>query len=211
MIIKEDVPQQSEEWFRMRKGRPTASQFFRIYTAGGKDSSQWEAYATELVTECIRPDEIPAFTGNKHTDRGNELEPEARALFSELTGFETKEVAFITRDDGVVGCSPDALVLGPDGEPFAGLEIKCPMAKNHAETLLSGVMPTTHKPQVHGGMAVTGLKKWFFLSYCPGFRPLLVETYADAYTASLSDALDRFLIFYSAHRKKILPILTGKL
>ncbi|RYD94901.1 MAG: hypothetical protein EOP61_20755, partial [Sphingomonadales bacterium] len=135
MIIWPEMEQRTEQWFRARAGRPTASQFSRIITATGKDSEQWDDYAIELVAQCIRPDEVE-WSGNRHTDRGEELEPEAREVFSELMDLETREVGFVTRADEVIGCSPDALVYQPNGrEPVAGLEIKCPLAKHHARYL----------------------------------------------------------------------------
>lgn len=211
MKIWPEMEQQSEDWFRARAGRPTASRFSSIITGSGKDSSQWHDYATELVAECIRPDEIPAFTGNRHTDRGNELEPEAREAFSERMDLETREVGFVTRDDEILGCSPDSLVYQANGaEPVAGLEIKCPEAKKHARQLLAGELPPEHLAQVHGSMAVTGLRFWYFMSYCPGMVPLILRIEWDAYTDKVADALDRFLVFYAEHRRVSLPILTGK-
>jgi putative phage-type endonuclease len=207
MKVWPDMEQRSEAWFAARAGRPTASNFSRLLTATGKDSSQWQSYAIELIAQCIRPDEIN-FEGNKHTDRGNELEPEARELFSEIMDLETQEVGFITRDDEVIGCSPDALVTLPDSDEWiAGLEIKCPLAKNHAAYLLDGKVPDQYMAQVHGSMAVTGLDYWYFMSYCPGLRPFILRVERDAYTAKLSDALDRFLIYYAEARKTILPQL----
>jgi len=213
MNVHKDVVQQSEEWFRVRKGRPTASQAERILTPTGKESSQWEKYAIELIAETIRPDELPAFAGNAHTDRGNELEPEARETFADLLcfanhGLELTEVGFVTRADGIVGCSPDALVY--KGEtPVAGVELKCPMAKTHAGYILDGELPATYRPQVHFSMAVTGLP-WYFMSYCPGMVPHLVKVPPDAYTRQMAQAIDRFLIYYAEQRRKWIPILTGK-
>jgi hypothetical protein len=201
--------QGSEDWHRIRAGRPTASQFGRIFSPGGKDSSQWESYALELCAESIRPDEI-AWEGNRHTDRGQELEPEAREAVAEALGMEAREVGFVTRDDGVVGCSPDALLYQPDGihiRLVAGLEIKSPLAKNHAKALMSSTMPPEHRPQVHGGMAVTGLDRWWFASYCPGMRLHLVEIRRDGYTDALADALDRFVIYYGRFRDEWMPKL----
>jgi len=209
MKIMPDMVQRSEEWFRARAGRPTASQFARLLTPTGKDSSQWESFAIELMAQCIRPDEI-GFEGNSHTDRGNDLEPEARNEFSRLMGMEVREVGFITRDDEVIGCSPDGLIYSAGGNAVAGLELKCPLAKNHAEYLISGELPDKYRPQVHGGMAVTGLDFWYFMSYCPGLAPFIVRVERDAYTAKLSDALDRFLMFYSVRRAQVMPILLGK-
>lgn len=208
MNIWNDLEQRTEQWFKVRAGRPTASNFDRIITPTGNDSSQWSSYAIELCASCLRPDEI-AWEGNRHTDRGEELEPKARDLFTELTGLDVRQVGFVTRDDGIVGCSPDALIYDGD-EIVAGLELKCPLAKNHAAYLLAGVLPPEYKPQVHGSMAVTGLDEWWFMSYCPGLAPFKLKVERDEFTEKVSDALDRFLIFYAAERKRIIPIIEAK-
>lgn len=219
MKIWPNLTQGTEEWFRVRCGRPTASNFSRIITAGGKDSGQWYDYVVELCAECIKPDDI-GFTGNRHTDRGNELEPEARAEFSRLMGLDVEQVGFVTRQDGIVGCSPDGLILSrpkEDGDgpeslakcAMAGLELKCPLAKNHAGYLLEGKLPDQYRAQVHGSMAVTGLRWWYFMSYCPGLAPFILRVERDEFTEKLSDALDRFLIYYAAKRGEIMPKLLG--
>lgn len=208
MILWPDIEQQSEEWFRARAGRPTASRFESIITSTGKDSSAWDSYAIELVAQCIRPDEI-AWTGNRHTDRGNELEPQAREEFSKIMGLPVEQVGFITRDDQIVGCSPDGIIR-MNGEMIAGIEIKCLLAKHHAAHLIAGVLPEDYKAQVHGGMAVTGLRFWYFMSYCPRMVPFILRVEWDAYTDKLADALDRFLMFYSERRRQVLPLLIGK-
>ena len=200
--------QQSEEWFRARKGRITASNADRILTPTGKDSSQWDAYAIELVAECIRPDEMPTFFGNAHTDRGNELEADARDHFSAVMGMEVTQVGFVTREDGIVGCSPDGLIY-QDGVAVAGVELKCPIAKVHAGYVVEGAVPKSYMPQVHFSMAITGLP-WYFMSYCPGMVPHIALVKPDDYTAKMADAVDRFLIYYAERRKQLLPLLTGR-
>ncbi len=210
MKIWPDMEQRSEAWFRARAGRPTASQFDRLLTPTGKDSSQWDDFALELAAQCIRPDEV-VWEGNAHTDRGNELEPEARETFSEIMDLETREVGFITRDDEVIGCSPDSLIYSPDHpEPIAGLELKCPLSKHHARYLVDGELPAKYKPQVHGSMAVTGLRYWYFMSYCPGLAPFITRVEWDSYTDKMADALDRFLLYYAQRRKEVMPKLLGK-
>jgi hypothetical protein len=199
------MEQGSPEWFQARAGRPTASKFSRIFTESGKDSSQWEDFAVKCVADCIRPD-MMEFEGNKHTDRGNALEPAARAQFQERMGLSVTEVGFITRDDGVIGCSPDGLIH-QGGQLIAGLELKCPTAENHAKYVLAGKLP--YVAQVHGGMAVTGLNYWYFMSYCEGLAPFILRVERDDYTEKLSDALDRFLAYYTATSKILLPRLLG--
>ena len=251
MKIWPEMEQRSEAWFRARAGRPTASNFDRLITPTGKDSSQWDDYALELCAQCIRPDEI-AWEGNAHTDRGNELEPEARGEFERIMNLAVDEVGFVTRADEVIGCSPDGLVgdwqihggLPPTGmlsrtkelpaiddaghclcdeagtlvtslryevfHPIAGLELKCPLSKHHARYLIDGELPAKYRPQVHGSMAVTGLRHWYFMSYCPGLAPFITRVDWDDYTDKMADVLDRFLVFYAARRKALLPRLMGK-
>lgn len=215
MKVWPEMEQRTEAWFRARAGRPTASNFERLITPTGKDSSQWDDYALELCAQCIRPDEI-AWEGNAHTDRGNELEPEAREKFMEIMDLDVEQVGFVTRDDEVIGCSPDGMVRKrvavsvPVGKPIAGLELKCPLSKYHARYLIDGELPAKYRPQVHGSMAVTGLRHWYFMSYCPGLAPFITRVDWDDYTDKVSDVLDRFLVYYAARRREVMGRLTGK-
>ena len=68
MKIWPAMEQRSEAWFRARAGRLTASNFFRVLTPTGKDSSQWRALAIEMCCSRIRPDEIQ-WEGNRRTGR----------------------------------------------------------------------------------------------------------------------------------------------
>ena len=215
MIVKEKVIQGSEEWFKLRNGRPTASQFKKILTPGGALSKSSVKYMDELIAECFFPDFVE-FEGTRHTDRGNELEPEAREAFESLTGLTATEVGFCTREDEVVGCSPDALIPDETGEWISGLEIKCPAPKTHvgyvrqhAEAIRLGVkwFPSEYKLQVHGGMAVTGLNTWHFFSYCPGLSPVHIRVKRDQFTETLSESLSDFLTDYVAMCKSLIPKL----
>lgn len=211
MKIHQGFLQGSEEWFALRRGRATASQFSRIITpAKAEYSKQAAGYMLDLVVECFTPD-YAKFLGNKWTDRGTEMEPEARAAFEAHTGLKTEQVAFVTADrwKHVVGCSPDSLIQNEAGEYVAGLEIKCPSPFKHAEYIEAGELPPEYKAQVHGGMAVTGLDRWHFFSYFPGLAPLHIIVERDDFTAKLTDALDRFLIDYGAYCERMRPKLQG--
>lgn len=200
------MEQRSEAWFRARAGRLTASNFHRVLTPSGKDSSQWRELAIEMCCSRIRPDEIQG-EGNRHTDRGEELEPEAREEFSRIMGLEVEQVGFIVQDNELVGCSPDGMIK-INGQYAAGVELKCPLAKNHAKYLLDGVLPGQYKAQVHGSMIVTGLPYWYFMSYCRRLKPLILRVDRDSYTDTLQDALERFIIYYADVYKRIMPILS---
>ena len=207
MIVYPHVIQGSEEWLKMRRGRPTASQFSRIVTAKtGELSKSADPYISELIAETFCPEWVD-FAGSKYTDRGTEMEPEARAAFEAHTGLEVHQVGFCTRPDGVVGCSPDGLIKGPDGVWIAGCEYKCPAPKTHVGYFRDGILPDDYKQQVHGGLAVTGLDEWHFFSYFPGLQPFHIVVRRDSYTEKLSAALDQFLVDYGKARAAIVPKL----
>lgn len=206
MTVWDIDQQQTDEWARARLGRPTASGFSRIVDAKGNKTreSTWAKYARDLTAEAVAP-ASQNWQGNYHTRRGNELEPHARDEFTRLTGLPTQQVAFITREDGIAGCSPDALIADGEGNWIAGLEIKCPSREIHAEYLEYGVLPDEYKQQVHGSMTVTGLDAWYFFSFHPGLKPMLLKVERDEYTEKLSAVLDEFLTFYRARHAELLP------
>ena len=155
--------QHSPEWHAIRV-RPTASNFSRLVTPAGKPASTASDYAAEILAAHygIRKPwfETPAMA------TGTRLEPESRAMYELLTDNEVTQVGFVTYSDDpfAPGCSPDGLIC-EDG----CLEIKCPEPWTHLATLMSGVMPDKHKPQVQGNLFVTGRQWLDFVSYCPGY------------------------------------------
>lgn len=123
---------------------------------------------------------------------GKELEPFARDYYAEKTSKTVSEVGFIEHDSGGFGCSPDGICLM--GEPYMhGLEIKCPIPTSHIAHLnhwkRTGEIPDQHKLQVHCSMAVTGLSRWDFVSYCPGERNIIQPVYRDETTDKLEQGL----------------------
>jgi len=213
MIVHKDIIQGSEEWEQIRLGRATASQASNILTPTGKLSTSRFKYARKLARECRLSDPME-FQGNKFTDWGNEHESEARELFQEKTGLDVMEVGFCTRQDGIIGCSPDGLIgLVADmfGEPHyeEGLEIKCPQVDKHVEYLLGGELPSEYKMQVHWSMATTGLNAWWFMSYFPETNPLIIKVERDEFTEKVSAAMDDFIIDYKEQRELVLNALFG--
>jgi hypothetical protein len=187
--------QYSDEWWRLRRGVPTASQFDSILTPKTmKYAAGARSYIYQLVGDRFdllypRKDEFATAAMR----RGTEQEPESRAWYTLRTGCDVMQVGFVTTDDGRFGCSPDGLV-GMEG----GLEMKNPTPKVQAEYRDKGGLPAEYRAQVHGALIVTGAKFWDFLSWCPGLPPLLVRTVPDGYTEQLREALEQFWKEYSA-------------
>jgi len=130
---------------------------------------------------------------------GLRLEKEAVASFEKWSGLKVEEVGFCVHKSGASGCSPDGLIKGQS----IGLEGKAPLAKAHIEYLLGGVLPEIYRDQVHGSMAVTGAKGWWFQSYCPGLPPFRILTMRDDYTERMAEGLNEFAETLNAAREEI--------
>ena len=172
MIILEH-DQGTPEWLQDRIGVPTASQFSNIVTCKGERSKQRTKYLYRLAAEKITGTREESYQ-NAAMLRGIELEPEARKLFEMMTDETVSQVGLCVSDDRKIGCSPDGLI-GDNG----GIEIKCPSMAVHVEYLLGGKVPSYYFQQVQGSLYVTGREYWWFLSYYPGMKPLLIRSERD--------------------------------
>jgi putative phage-type endonuclease len=186
------IDQRTQDWYKLRKGIPTASAAHKIVTGTGCRSTQALRYMGGLLNERqgFEPDH---FGQTDAMARGITLESEARIAFEQFQNIRTEEVGFVLRRDKNIGCSPDGLICDSSGRFNAGLEIKCPLPHNHSDIFWSGVLPTKYKPQVHASMAITGLRSWWFMSYCPGEQPLVVKATWNAYTDLVKSELNHFI------------------
>ncbi len=178
----------SREWFLMRLGVPTSSEFHKIVTPGGKISAQAEGYAHTLLAELMlgRSLDTPE---TQWMVRGQELEDEAIKAYELVAGVETSLGGFITNDDGTLGCSPDRLV-GEDGI----LEMKVPAPNTHVGYLVSRDFGKEKWPQVQGQLLVSGRKWVDLMSYHPELPPVVIRAERDEkYIAILAPALATFV------------------
>lgn len=171
-----DVIQGTPEWHAARLGIPTASKFDKILTNKTlKLSASAILYAYDLTAEWIIGESSDSGRSSI-MERGLELEEAAMKWYEFETDQDTREVGFITDDDGRYGCSPDRLV-GDDG----GLEIKCPMADTHIKYLLSPTaLVDEYRHQVQGGLWITGRKWWDLVSYHPVMPKVRIRLTPDA-------------------------------
>lgn len=160
--------QGTPEWFQARMGIPTASEFSTVMASGrgGGESKTRKTYLYKLAGEIITGKPMEGF-GNAHTERGHEMEPEARAAYAFMKGVEPEQVGFIR--NGRAGASPDSL-LGSDGL----LEIKTKLPHLMIETILRGDMPPEHRAQCQGQLWIAE-RAWIDIAvYWPGM-PLFVH------------------------------------
>jgi len=149
------------------------------------------------------------FSGNKHTRRGNDLEPDALATLQDRIGMQIDPVGMcIMGDDpnGVVSCSPDGLIY-QDGILVAGAEVKCPTLATFYGYLFDGGLPDEYKLQVHAGMAICEVDQWHFAAYFKGKPLYYVRVQADRFTEKLGDSLQDFRAMYEDQFWKISSVM----
>jgi len=166
--------QGTDEWRKIRLGKPTASEFCKLFT-DKLEPRKGEMPNTLLYQKVAElwHGPLPSF-GTKYMEDGNVMEDEARPWYEFTRGVTVLTPGFITSDCERYGCSPDGLVEG-----VGGLEIKCPMPTTHVDYVLTGSLPTEYAAQVHGSMMVTGLPVWDFVSYSRSMPPLVVRVERD--------------------------------
>lgn len=171
-----ECEQRSPEWFALRRQYPlTASNAQAIGNNGkGLETLVWEslaaAYSSGVAEEM----------SNKHTERGVELEPLARALYELETGNPVIEVGFVTNDkiSSVGGASPDGLV-GEDGL----VEFKAFDDAKHFKMSVEGLeVESQYAWQMQMQMLITGRSWVDFVAFNPNYaKSLLIQrVFADA-------------------------------
>jgi hypothetical protein len=200
------VDQGTVEWFKLRAGIPTASEFDQLVTPEFKirKGAMPESYLAKKLAEKWIGGPLPQI-GSFMMEQGNIMEEEAIPWYEFSMGTNVLKVGFVTTCDGRVGCSPDGL-LGTDD----GIEIKCPAMHTHVKYLMDGSVPKDYIAQVQGAMFVTGRPQWTFVSYSRMLPPLVVSVRRneDAMGA-LSDALGEFSEKLDAAWERLLEMNGG--
>jgi len=182
-----DCAQGSPEWFAARAGIPTASQFSTVMASGrgGAESKTRRTYMLKLAGEIITGDPMDSFS-NAHTERGHEMEPEARNFYAFRHDVDPQLIGFIR--NGNAGASPDSLI-GENGL----LEIKTKLPHLLIDVTLRGEFPTDHKAQCQGQLWIAE-REWIdLICYWPKMEPFIARAYRDEeYIKQLARAVDQF-------------------
>lgn len=185
--------QNSDEWYRLRAGIPTSSEFATVMAEGkgkdgkktGRESATRMTYMRKLCGEIITGEPMENYS-NWHMERGREMEPEARAMYAFTTDAEPELVGFIR--NGNKGASPDAL-LGGDGL----LEIKTKLPHLLIDCILKGAFPPEHMAQCQGQLWVAEREWLDLVCYWPRMPLFVKRLYRDEkYIEGLSAAVDQF-------------------
>lgn len=178
-----DVTQGTDEWRRLRAGIPTASCFADVLAKGQGKTRR--TYMLKLAGELLTGEPAESFS-NAHTERGHDLEPEARELYAMLTETQPLQVGFIR--NGEKGCSPDSLI-----ETGGMLEIKTKLPHLLIDLIEKDQFPSDHVAQCQGALWVAE-REWIDLAcYWPGLPPFIKRAHRDeTYIATLAAEVARF-------------------
>ena len=164
--ILNECEQGSPEWWAARLGRLTGSNAHIILAKGrgGGESVQRGKLRFQLALERIPGQPADEGFSNKHTERGNELEPAARTAYEQRVGRFVEQSGFAYLESLMVGCSVDGFVFD-QAEGF--IEIKSPIPRIHDGYCRLPGAPSDHMPQITHNLWVTGGAFADFVSYCP--------------------------------------------
>ena len=203
MKIISDVEQGTKEWLELRLGIATCSELDTLLV-NGKGEAGFGAgaftYMDTLIGERITGEAADQFMGNRHTERGHELEGTGRQLFEAQTGVSTQQVGIILNHG--IGYSPDSLI-GSDGL----CEIKTKLPKFQVGVILGNEIPKDHIAQCQGGLWVSE-REWIdFVSYWPGMPLFIKRAYRDeAMIRKLSERVKTFYEILDERMNKVLGI-----
>ncbi|ANI16695.1 exonuclease [Pseudomonas citronellolis] len=197
MQIIRGIEQGSQEWLNLRLGIITCSELDCLLV-NGKGQAGFGvgafSYMDQLIGERITEEAADPFQGNRHTERGHELEGKAGEFYVARTGAELEQVAIILNHG--IGYSPDALV-GVDGLA----EIKTKLPKFQVGVLLSGEVPKEHIAQCQGGLWASE-REWIdFISYWPGMPLFIKRMYRDE--AMIRTIAERVKTFYEIMEERM--------
>lgn len=192
-----EIEQGSPEWFELRLGIPTASNFAMV--TRDADSKTRREYMHKLAGEILtgRPAEGKITTAAMQ--RGHEMEPEARDHYAKTNIVKVDRVGFVRRllpSGRYAGSSPDGLMDARKGGTWRkGLEIKT-MAPHLMIALLErgATLPPEHRWQVYGTMWVADLEEVDLMLFYRGMpvAPKFTVVRSEAAIKEIADAVEVF-------------------
>jgi len=163
-MIFHDVEQNSEEWFSLRKGKVTTSNFGVFMANYGKAFGDPAVrYAFRLAKEQVTGEkEEDESYSNKHMENGHLWEPVARASYEDKMFYRVENGGFCQHDNFEnVGGSPDGRVPLFKG----GIEIKSVISWTQRATLKRNSFDPSYRWQLLGNMWLCDLDWIDFVSY----------------------------------------------
>ena len=187
-------------WFRMRKGRITASKFYNVHTRMEtvKRNSSSLTDCSRLVHNLLNPtalDHLP------HVQRGRKLEQAGVDEFImafESCGHRNIKVSscglFIDPVRQYLGASPDGIVTSDCCEKSL-LEVKCPTTPFNQLPYMNNLelkRNSLYYGQIQGQMEITKVKSSHLVLHYPDETTFLEIEYDESFCNAMFTNLERF-------------------
>jgi len=194
-VFRFDLEQGSADWYRIRSGIPTSSEFDQVITPQtAKPSASRYKYACRIIAGRLMNWQADSLERVKHVEEGRLNEPLAIAQLEEIYQIDTRPLGLVTTDDGRFGASPDRVANVAPDERSVGIviEAKCPTIPIQMERLLLGDNDA-YKCQRQGHLFVADADKALFVSYNPRMPIYQVENGRDeVFIQKLKAVLEQF-------------------
>jgi len=188
MQIPLEYVQGTIEWLEFRQNKITATDASVIMGV-----NKWKT-KLDLYYEKTSPVKYKA--PNAYMQRGIDLEPLARELFTLKTDIQLEPVVVVSTKYPWMMASLDG--GSPKGEV---LEIKCCGAKDHSSAL-AGKVPKHYYPQLQHQMAVCEISEMYYFSFDGIDGEIVIVSRDDEYIEKM---IEQEKIFYDCMINKILP------
>lgn len=186
VILRTDIVQSSPEWHEVRS-----------YSAGG--TAAYDILKNGFDPRTLKKSVYGGYC-SPAMQRGHDLEPEARELFSLLKkeDYEVVEAgAILNKKWAHCHASPDGLLI-KDGAVVGALEIKCFLKDHHVSILEGGIEPKI-KAQLLWNQWLSETNIGYFIAYNPDMEDIkdrlyvervdLDERYKKLFEAKVSEGL----------------------
>jgi hypothetical protein len=157
-----NLEQGTDEWFRAKLGKVGASRVHDIVakTKNKQPAASRKNYMADLLLERLTGERANNFR-NRHTDRGNEMEPVAADAYGQARDIEPRKIGFVLHPFlDMAGASPDRM-LDPDGI----MQIKCPDKAQHLAMVRFGKIDIGYLDQMQWEMVCTERPWCDFVSF----------------------------------------------
>lgn len=170
-----NIPQKSEEWYKVRELHPLTASHAQ---ATGNQGKGLETLVNEILAKKYSIQDYEKRYSNEDLDRGIELEPLARSIYELRTGQKVEEVGFVVDEEisKVGGASPDGVI----GE-FEGLvEIKSFNNEKHFDLICqwkeTGTFEVESKYywQMQQQLLITGAEWCDYVAFNPNYKESLL-------------------------------------
>lgn len=163
--ILHEVEQRSEEWFNLRMGKLTGSNYPMLMKSSRQKvdlTDTQKKYLFEKACELLTGERKESFS-NAAMQWGIDHEEEAIEYYEQEKFVIVNEIGFYEINKNI-GDSPDGITND------RAIEVKCPASTTHLSYLLDNQkLINNYKWQCYGHMWATGLNKCDLISYDPRF------------------------------------------